>query len=190
MDIMDTLKFVPVLSIIFVIITWYVVYNNAIKIASRSETKSMNDELFKIIHKVNDLAISFWSIQVEVKPNELSLYRINISSELNKLLSYNKLLSNRGVCLTPEVLADYNDAVTLDCEVKLSTVLTDSEVEEKLNIIISSGLDMQMELYKQYENTYKFIPSKSFLSVLFSLMINYDKKLIAELDEMYFFRPK
>lgn len=179
------LKLTPVISILLVFVTWGVVYINAIKIASRAETKSINDELFKIINKINELAISFWSTRTLISSSDLSLYRISVSSELSKLINYNDLLSGRGVHLSAETLANYNEIITLDCEKKLLSIPNDTDIEYKLNLIVTFSSDIQIELYKQYEDIYKFLPSRSIIVSLASLIINYDKKLKSELNKIY-----
>ncbi|WP_272677191.1 hypothetical protein [Providencia sp. PROV160] len=184
---MDILfKLAPFISIILVFITWSVVYVNATKISSRTETKSINDEVIKMINKINDSALSFWSEDVgNITKEKLSLFRVCISSEILKLLKYNEILSCRGLGLSMEALAEFNDIVTLNCESMLTGKLSDTEIELKLNGIIGVSAQMQIDLYKQYEQVYKIIPPGSIFISLVSLILNYDKKLKKEIDDIY-----
>ncbi|MGO2334310.1 hypothetical protein [Providencia sp.] len=179
-------KLAPLISIILVFFTWSMVYVNATKISSRTETKSINDEVIKMINKINESALSFWSAKKgSITKNELSLFRVCISSEILKLLKYNEILSVRDLGISTEALAEFNDIVTLDCESMLVGKLSDTEIESKLNGIISISAQMQIDLYKQYERVYKIIPPGSIFLSLASLISNYSKKLEKEVDDIY-----
>ncbi|EFF5321259.1 hypothetical protein BBD90_005287, partial [Escherichia coli] len=66
-DIKDTLAGVStyawmfsVVSIILVFIGWFVTYNNSLKIATRSESKSIIDAIAKILNEISDLSLDYW----------------------------------------------------------------------------------------------------------------------------------
>ncbi|MEY0595848.1 hypothetical protein AB7309_21200 [Providencia manganoxydans] len=184
------LKIIPIvissLSLILVFITWNVVYANATRISSRSETKSINDEVIKIVNKISDTAISYWSNRIKsIKKEQLMLYRSVVSSEISKLLEYNNLLKDRGITITPKKLAELNDAVTLDCERIFSGGIRNREVEERLNEIISVSTEIQVNLYRQFESIYKILPPDSLFLKLISLIYKYDKKLQKDINSMY-----
>lgn len=184
------LKIIPLIissvSVILVFITWNVVYANATKISSRSETKSINDEVIKIINKINETAIAYWSIEAgTIKKAKLISYRSVISSEISKLLAYDNLLKNRGISISPERLAELNDVTTLDCEKILSEDIGENEIEERLNEIITVCTGMQVSLYEQYESIYRVLPPDSLFLKLISLLYKYDKKLQKKIDNMY-----
>ena len=74
-----------VVSIILVLIGWLVTYNNALKVATRSESKSIIDAIAKILNEISDLSLDYW-VNKSVGPT---------SNPFQKKGKYNMLL-NKG----------------------------------------------------------------------------------------------
>lgn len=165
-------KLIP---IILVFLTWYIVYINAIKIASRSETKSINDEVVKIINNLNELSILFWlsyNDEKEMKSSDLKLYEFKISSELNKLYKLNNILSDRGLGLLTQDLVDLHENLTLDCEKRIQG-LHDNEIFciSKAQCVMESCAYSQVNLYLNFESVYNVSTPDNIYSDLLKKML-------------------
>ncbi|MGC0976536.1 hypothetical protein WKH52_12380 [Pantoea agglomerans] len=108
-----------VISIVLVLIGWRVVYYNAKRLATRSETKSLIDNTISTLSSISDSAVNFWlsdAADEEKKDLSIQLYTLNISAKLKQASNFFQFLKHRGVEVEDSLLAEINDKCTLDCE--------------------------------------------------------------------------
>lgn len=144
-----------VISILLVFISWGVVYSNAKKIATRSETKSLIDNLIKTIDGISDASVDFWlTMPNEIVKDQVKIHRYSllISSKMAQASCFFQFIKARGVCVSDELLAEMNDKATLNCEEVFTlgeeeSAVRAQEIKEKCTAAIE-------HLFFQFEETH------------------------------------
>ena len=155
-------------SIILVFIGWRVTFLNAMRIATRSESKSIADSLTKLINELADLSVDYWlrkAPNVPQTPNELKGQFASVESgeflsvtlaKTTQIAHHFKLLNDRGVLANASRLSGVLEKVTLDCEIANEFTPTDRIV--RTNEIISECMEVIEDIYANFQVTYP--PSK------------------------------
>lgn len=162
-------------GIILVFVGWFVAYNNAAKLATRSESKSLVDALSKLINEVNDLSINYWldsskqqkyetknvngiKIKKKLKHDESlsQTFIMNVFTKMTQSLKYIELLDKRGIHIESSFITDFLIKVTLDCEVahRMPTQERAARVQE----ILSLSSEAMNQVYTQFQLNH--MPSK------------------------------
>ncbi|HBA8275030.1 TPA: hypothetical protein J1063_003683, partial [Escherichia coli] len=139
-EIQDTLSGVSsyawmfsVVSITLVFIGWYVTYNNALKVATRSESKAIIDAVAKILNEISDIAIDYWvnkSTPPDFNPfkkKELKsfvggvtpsakLYLTAIHAKSIQINKYMEFLRARNLAISDSYFTQVLIKATIDCE--------------------------------------------------------------------------
>ncbi|WP_337228461.1 hypothetical protein [Proteus faecis] len=149
------LKLIPIL---LVFITWHIVYINATKIASRAESKSINDEVVKIISSVNELSMNYWLKDNDDGKKNLIIYESKVLSELHRLHKYNEILNERKIGLSSAELIDLHEIITLDSEKRLTENLENDYLKDKVGKIIEACSTSQINLYNNFHLIYDVLP--------------------------------
>lgn len=152
-SIAPALQYSGLVSIALVLIGWRVVYNNARRIATRSETKSFIDELMKLIAEGEKQGVDYWLAgrkdRTEPRSYEmLMLAKVKLISHKIELIKRRGLVTDR----LDELLGEFQDSVTLNCE-DADRVSLDERIE-RANNVIASGQAMHSELYNQFSTRY------------------------------------
>lgn len=162
-------------GIILVFVGWFVAYNNAAKLATRSESKSLVDALSKLINEVNDLSISYWldsskqqkyetkkingiKIRQKLKHDESlsQTFIMNVFTKMTQSLKYIELLDKRGIHIETSFITDFLIKVTLDCEV--AHTLPSQERAARVQEILSLSSEAMNQVYTQFQLNH--MPSK------------------------------
>jgi len=111
----EALPFLPVVSLLLIILGWKVIYNNAKKIATRNENKSLIDNVVSILNEMEILVTGYW---LSTKKNRLGSeeYQVICSAKLLKLNSRLSFLYERGLNISDVDLAILSEHMTLNCE--------------------------------------------------------------------------
>lgn len=147
------LQYSGLVSISLVLIGWRVVYNNARRIATRSETKSFIDELMKLISESEKQAVDYW-IAGRKDRTEPRTYEILMLAKVALISHKIDLVEQRGLVTGQlvELLGMFQDSITLNCEDADRAGL--DERIERANEVIASGRALHSELYKQFSTRY------------------------------------
>ncbi|MCD9506559.1 hypothetical protein [Photobacterium phosphoreum] len=103
------------LSLLFVIIGWCVVYYNAKRLATRSETKSLIDGVISITSELEKLTIDYWLSGRKTRIGTEEFLLIS-SSKIESLGSRLKIIQRRGINITSFNLSKISMYMTLNCE--------------------------------------------------------------------------
>ncbi|MGL4747607.1 MAG: hypothetical protein ACRCYF_07730, partial [Shewanella sp.] len=123
---------IALVSICLVFFGWRVAYNNAIKLATRSESKSIIDSISKLVTEISDLSLDFWlnksSVNDEksdgserddnsrVKENQSAIFVWNVLAKAQQVYKLSKILKVRGLSVPDDLLSTVHEKATLDCE--------------------------------------------------------------------------
>ncbi|HDL3604576.1 TPA: hypothetical protein PW806_001476 [Citrobacter braakii] len=162
-------------GVVLVFVGWYVAYNNAAKLATRSESKSLVDALSKLLNEVSDLAIDYWldrckspksvvkivngiKIKTQIKHDEVSsqMFIMTVFTKINQSIKYIELLDARGIHIENSFIADFLTKVTLDCETAHN--MTQQERASRVQEILSLSSEAMNQVYSQFQNNH--LPSK------------------------------
>lgn len=151
--IVPVLQYSGLVSISLVLIGWRVVYNNARRIATRSETKSFIDELMKLISECEKLAVDYWLAgrkdRTEPRSYEmLMLAKVALISHKLELVEARGLVTDQ----LDELLGVFQDSITLNCE-DADRVNLDDRIY-RASEVIASGKSLHSELYHQFSMRY------------------------------------
>lgn len=161
-------------SIILVLIGWRVVYGNAKKLATRSESKSLIDATSKLVNEISDLSMEYWltkckdSSKKKTKSgyfksnaklkasNESRLYVMNVMAKASQASRYIDILKNRGLIIDNMHLATICEKATLDCEIasRFSVTSRATRAQETM----AACMDTLASMYGSFENCHP--PSK------------------------------
>ncbi|CAM3694000.1 hypothetical protein BS639_11010 [Rouxiella silvae] len=134
---------------ILVLIGWKVVFYNARRIATRSESKSIVDSLVKVINEINDVSVDYW---VPKTSDEFQKYLLTVSAKSSQFQHYVNVLSNRGVKLDVALLSVIADDATLDAE--YASAMTDEERIQKAHLVVESSMSGLRHIFSCFENAY------------------------------------
>ncbi|HDU2391850.1 TPA: hypothetical protein RE084_003009 [Klebsiella pneumoniae] len=108
-------------SILLVFIGWKVVYHNAKKIATRSESKALVDHVLKLSNESVDIAIKYWSSKDDADDDFIMTSRaftISFGSKMSQILNFIGNLERRDICIDYALAASFQDDATLSVENK------------------------------------------------------------------------
>ncbi|EFE98278.1 hypothetical protein [Serratia odorifera] len=157
-----------VASIVLVFIGWRVVYGNAKRLATRSESKSLIDATSKLVNEISDLSIEYWLRKSKetsgaktksghikgsskaTASNESMLYVMNIMAKISQASRYIEILKKRGLELDDKHLAMICEKATLDCET--ASRLSISSCALRAHETMAACLDTLASMYGSFEN--------------------------------------
>lgn len=142
-------------SILLVLIGWKVVYHNAKKIATRSESKALIDHVLKLSNESVEIAIKFWSSKDEEEENFIMTSRaftITFGAKMSQILNFIGNLERRDISIDYALAANFQDDATLYAENKKNMTL--EEKHEKCQLIVESSLRFIGNLYHEFEKTH------------------------------------
>lgn len=160
-------------SVLLVFIGWRVTYTNQMKIATRSESKSIVDALAKVINEISDVSIGYWlkasssldPSDPSSKPKSVVLateYIMIVMAKSTQATRYINLLSQRGMLPYSPELSILIEKATLDCE----TAYTDPPQvrHQRTNDLMLACMEMMEGVYSQFQANYPPTSHKSILS--------------------------
>ncbi|EOE6861949.1 hypothetical protein ACKS2F_000089 [Cronobacter dublinensis] len=177
-----------VVSIILVLIGWFVTYNNSLKIATRSESKSIIDAIAKILNEISDLSIDYW-VNKSVTPNTNPFKKVSVKStrglttpgaklyltaihgksiQINKYMNF---LRNRGFVISDSYFTQVYISATLDYE-KSFEYSKSYRVTRAQEVSIAST-EFMMHLYDAFQDNH---PPKIPVSLIQKLK-EFDEKI-------------
>ncbi|NRA79666.1 MAG: hypothetical protein HRU18_15775 [Pseudoalteromonas sp.] len=134
-----------------VLLGWRIIYLNAKKFATRTESKSLLDTVIKLYDEIDQLAVDFWLGDInEVEPNNYLMLVMSKFETLNNRISD---LEKRKVLTNKTELIDYYSALTLNCELIKSTHI--SVCTENVQKILEKSRKNVSRLYSSFNNTYR-----------------------------------
>ncbi|MGE1157303.1 hypothetical protein [Pantoea agglomerans] len=155
------------ISIFLVFIGWGVVYYNAKRLATRSETKSLIDNLIKTIDGISDASVDFWLTMPNETVHEhfkIHKYALLISSKMAQASCFFQFIKARGVCVSDDLLAEMNDKATLNCEQVFSLSEGESAVRaQEIKETCTSAIE---HLFNEFETTHPPSSHKSIVQHL------------------------
>ncbi len=148
----NLIDYSPMISIILVIIGWRVIYNNAKKLATRTETKSLIDEVIKLTNELEGITIDYW-LSGRKNRIESDLFTLLTSAKIETLTARLTLLKRRQINLKKKSLSYMVTYMDLDCE-KVDSISIDKK-REKVHLFLSYKNELIDELYTVYEEVYE-----------------------------------
>ena len=159
---------------------WRVAYKNSIKLATRSESKSLIDSVSKLVNDISDLSIDFWlnkssSIgdgnndeqmqkEILIKANQSSSYLFNVLAKALQITKISEVLALRGLLIPDNLLASVLEKTTLDCETAYK--MNDAVRTQRTQEIVSSCTDVIHALYKTFQHYHPPAKQVSFFQVI------------------------
>ncbi|MCC3745285.1 hypothetical protein LLQ46_00280 [Rouxiella badensis] len=179
-------------SVILVLIGWLVTYNNSLKIATRSESKSLIDAVAKLINEINDLSIDYW-VNKSTKPNSnpfkikgyknnksyvtpgSKLFITTIYGKASQAVKYIDFLKERGLKIESTFLSDVIAKSTLECE--KSFTFSKGYRNDRAQDVSSQSVIFMMHLYDAFQKVH---PPKKSISIIGTV-----KRYLREVDNWF-----
>lgn len=136
---------------LLVIIGWRILYLNAKKLATRTESKAILDSITKIYEEIDKLVVDFWLGDLTGQDPES--YLMIIMAKFETLNNRTNDLHSRNVDIDKSALNEYYSALTLNCEYRNS--ITQSECTVLAQNILNTSRQNISNLYINYSKTYK-----------------------------------
>lgn len=146
------LKYSGLLGLLLVIIGWTVIYRNARRIATRAETKSLIDDLFRIFDSIESLAVDYW---LSGRKNRIDSeeFTLLFNAKLLTLDSRLKLLQLRKVDVSVVDLSELAELITIDCEDVDRK--SDSDKRSRVQLILDYINKSTVDLYTNFQQANK-----------------------------------
>ncbi|EKN4696361.1 hypothetical protein [Yersinia ruckeri] len=138
-------------SLICIFVGWGVVYRNAKRLATRSESKTAIDNLIKVVNEISDIGITYW-LSTGASHMSSHHYEMTIMSKISQSFEFMKVLAGRGVKLDDKFLADLSEKTTLNCE-KVTIMSADSRTE-KSQLILGVAMGFISHSFELFEKKY------------------------------------
>lgn len=135
-----------------VIIGWVVIYRNARKIATRSETKSLIDDVISILNAMESLATEYW-LSGRQSRMETEQFIVIFNAKLLTLNSRLEVLKARKVNVNNVNIGDLYEQMTLDCE-QVDRMPT-AEKYQKVQKILEGLNNAAASLYQEFQNAHQ-----------------------------------
>ncbi len=152
-DSLSVLQRSGILGILLVLIGWRVVYRNAKRLATRSETKGFIDDLMKQVSEMEKLAVDFW-LAGRKERTEPRNYEMLLLAKLSLLNQKIDLLNARKI-ETANIIIQVGmlqDGMLLDCE--RADQMSLDERSGKAHEVLTCGKEIQTSLYRQFITKY------------------------------------
>lgn len=123
---------IALVSVCLVLFGWRVAYKNAIKLATRSESKSIVDSISKLVTEISDLSLDFWLNKSSVnddksdeskeesssrtKESQSAIFLLNVLAKAQQVSKLTEILKVRGLSVPDNLLSTVLEKATLDCE--------------------------------------------------------------------------
>ncbi|EGR0055493.1 hypothetical protein M2G96_07585 [Vibrio vulnificus] len=153
----DVSPYLGLFSLIFVIVGWKVIYRNAKKLATRTESKSFIEDTTKILSEIETLAVEYW-LAGRKSRMETEQYVLIINAKLLTLNSRLNILESRAIDTSVVDLSQILEFTTLECE--NVDRIKDSQKRERVQSLLDEINTAHVKLYSQYQEVYK--PTFSF----------------------------
>ncbi len=145
---------------------WRVAYNNSIKLATRSESKSIIDSVSKLVIEISELSVDFWlnksspidaidhpaqqSKELSKRVNQSSSFLFNVLAKAQQISKLSDVLAQRGLSIPSNLLSEVMEKTTLDCETayQLSSELRTERSQE----IVSACMQVIHALYETFQH--------------------------------------
>ncbi|MBT0024042.1 hypothetical protein WKI32_11560 [Vibrio alginolyticus] len=146
------LKYSGLISVLLVIIGWAVIYRNAVKIATRAETKSLMDDLFRIFDSIESLSVDYWlsGRKNRIDSDEFTLL---FNAKLLTLNSRLEQLEHRKVDVSEVDLSKLAELITIDCEDVDRK--SDSDKRARVQLILDHINKSTVGLYSNFQHANK-----------------------------------
>ncbi|MGK4474111.1 hypothetical protein [Aeromonas molluscorum] len=142
-----------IISITLVFIGWWVVYRNAKKMATRSETKGFVDDLMKQVSEMEKAAVDYWLAgrKDRTEPRNFEMLMLAKLALLNQKVD---ILNTRNIQTKSiiEQIGLLQDGMLLDCE--RADQMSLDERSAKANEVLTAGCEIQTSLYRQFITKY------------------------------------
>jgi len=153
-------------SLGMVFVGWRVVYRNAKKIATRSESKAITDHLIKLVNEIIDLSVTYW-MEDEGKTNAALKYNLAVSAKTTQIDDFITILGKRDIIADREYLACFTTMATLDSEQKGS--LNIELRSEKCQGCVDDGMRLISHIYHSFEKRHPPQKVTNFVGVSYYL---------------------
>lgn len=135
-----------------VIIGWVVIYRNARKIATRSETKALIDDVISILNSIESLATDYW-LAGRRNRMETEQFIVVFNAKLLTLNNRLDVLKERKIRIDNVNMGNLHEQITLDCEQVDKIPASEKyykvqQILESLNVAVSG-------LYKEFQNAHR-----------------------------------
>ncbi|EPK1029426.1 MULTISPECIES: hypothetical protein [Klebsiella] len=158
-----------VVSIILVFIGWFITYNNSLKVATRSESKSIVDAISKILNEISDLSLDYWVNQsfppksnpyVRKTPKMIGggvtpgarLYLTAIHGKSIQINKYVIFLKSRGIFISDDFFSQVYLKATFECEV--SYRYNKGYRVQRAQDVSSACVEFIMHLYDSFQENH------------------------------------
>ena len=144
--------FLGIGSLVLVIIGWRVIYHNAKKLATRTESKSFIEDVTKILADIENLSVDYW-LAGRRSRIETEQFILLINAKLITLKSRLDILKNRAINIDVVDLSKILEYSTLECEEVDSK--SDSYKRERVQELLDEINTAHSNLYNQFQELYK-----------------------------------
>ena len=171
---------ITVVSVCLVFIGWRVAYNNSVKLATRSESKSIIDAISKLVIEISDISSNYWlsqTTQPKIRASKHRLLRLQkdrtkasvsyLLTILAKAQQVSKLiciLESRGLYIPDEVFSSVLEKATQDCEV--AHKLSDADRPVKAQEVIDACMGVIEALHTSFQRYHPPKKDRTFMQRL------------------------
>lgn len=148
---------ISIASVMLIIYGWKIIYNNAKKISTRSETKSIVDDSVRIISDLENTTLEYW-LTGRKERTDTGVFVLLVSAKIETLSSKIEILRNRGLLVSKDDLAKMSTYITLDSE-KVD-VFSEEYKREQMQAYLNCSNDYTTSLYNVFQEKYSPVFSK------------------------------
>jgi hypothetical protein len=139
-------------SVLFVVVGWVVVYWNACKLATRTETKSLLDKAISQLEALTVMATDFWLGSRKDRLDE-DHFQLLFMAQLSRLGLTIDTLNNRGLSISFDLLSELSANCTLQCE--NANTLDKKACHLRGHQINETSMQLTLHFLEQFQAKYK-----------------------------------
>ena len=182
---------ITIVSVFLVLIGWRVAYKNAVRLATRSETKSLIDAISKLVNEISDLSIDYWlnksnrNVEINEKKikglskrtsgasTESSLFLMLLLAKVAQVSKLVDILKTRGLDVQDMLLSNVYEKASLDCEFSYKFTKHDRAV--RAQEVMDSCMSVIQGLYDTFQKSHPPAKVKPLLQIIKEADSNLDK---------------
>ncbi|WP_256384306.1 hypothetical protein [Photobacterium toruni] len=155
------------ISLILVFVSWFIVYHNAKKLATRNETKSLIDDAVKVFTQLEELTLSYW-LAGRAKRMDTAEFLLLSTARLQTLSFKLEIVKRRKINISCVNFSKITILMTLNCEDVDRRKAEDNR--EQVQLFLEQINSTILALYSEYQSVYK--PSFPLISKVMSKVRN------------------
>lgn len=141
-----------IVPLILVVVGWRVIYSNSKKLSTRSETKSIVDDVISIVADLEKLVVEYW-LSGRQQRMDSNRYLLEVNAKLQMLVCRLNIANDRNLKVDRSEIGNLSTLMTLNCEDVDRQ--QESDKREQVQLFLESSNEFVQKVYDNFHELYK-----------------------------------